>query len=118
MTGEELLKETVALEQYLATFDDVFGRAESRAHRLDLVHKARAVLAGACLDRASLGEALRWFSAHRLNGNYVLIFTAVMAVWSLYGGAGVARASLETVHTFCFFWACAAIGELYLRRSS
>lgn len=32
MTGEELLKETVALEQYLATFDELFGRSESRAH--------------------------------------------------------------------------------------
>jgi len=32
MTGEELLNETVALEQYLATFDELFGRSESRAH--------------------------------------------------------------------------------------
>ena len=32
MTGEELLKESEALETYLASFDELFGRSESREH--------------------------------------------------------------------------------------
>lgn len=32
MTGEELLQENEALETYLASFDELFGRAESREH--------------------------------------------------------------------------------------
>jgi SRSO17 transposase len=32
MSGEELLKETEALETYLASFDELFGRSESRGH--------------------------------------------------------------------------------------
>ena len=32
MTGEDLLKLTDRLEEYLASYDGLFGRAESRAH--------------------------------------------------------------------------------------
>jgi hypothetical protein len=81
-----------------------------------------AVFAAACAailwatNSSSAVEAFRWFSVHRVTASYLFVFTLVMAVWFLYGGVGIARVVVETVHAFFFFWACAVIGERYFGR--
>jgi hypothetical protein len=64
----------------------------------------------------SVVQSLRWFSAHQVTASYLFAFTLIMAAWLLFRGAGIARVFLETIHAFCFFWACAAIGELHFSR--
>jgi hypothetical protein len=83
-----------------------------------------AVFAASCTavlwatNSSSGAEALRWFSEHRVTASYLFFFTLVAFVWGLYRGFGIARVIVETVLTFCFFWACAAVGELHRGRQS
>jgi hypothetical protein len=108
----------VAALLYSAVSALVFGLGDSAA----LLYRV-AFFAVSCVgvlwatNSSSVSQALHWFSRNRVPGNYVLIFTGVVAVWVLSRGVGVPRVLLETVHVFTFFWACAAVGQLYRSRN-